>query len=200
VICGFGRLGSWFGIERFDVAPDMICFAKGVTSGYLPLGGVVVSGAVAEPFWSDGAPAFRHGPTYSGHAVCCAVALANIELIEREDLLNRSRELEHELKAALAPLEQLPAVHEVRAGLGLLAAVELAPQLLAADPRAVYKTCALARENGVLLRPLGTSIAISPPLTATPEHFTLITDALQQALNTPETTNPRTNGNRRTHT
>jgi len=182
VICGFGRLGTWFGIERFDVVPDMICFAKGVTSGYLPLGGVVASSEIAAPFWADGAPAFRHGPTYSGHAVCCAVALANLDLLERENLLPRGRDLEGVLHAALAPLERLPAVDHVRGGLGLLAAVELAPELLDADPRAVGTAAALARAEGVLLRPLGSSLAISPPLTATPEHFTLIANALEHAL------------------
>jgi adenosylmethionine-8-amino-7-oxononanoate aminotransferase len=182
VICGFGRLGTWFGIERFDVVPDMVCFAKGVTSGYLPLGGVVVSGAVAEPFWAEGAPVFRHGPTYSGHATCCAVALANIDLLERENLLSRARENEGALYAALAPLERLAAVKQVRGGLGLMAAVELAPELLAADPGVVGRAAALARAHGVLLRPLGTSLAISPPLTATPEHFGLIAQALEHAL------------------
>jgi putrescine---pyruvate transaminase len=182
VICGFGRLGTWFGVERFDVAPDMICFAKGVTSGYLPLGGVVVSGEVAEPFWAAGAPAFRHGPTYSGHAVCCAVALANIDLLERDNLLDRSRALEGELHAQLLPLEQLDAVDHVRGGLGMLAAVELEPELLAADPRCVSRACSLARKHGVLLRPLASSLAISPPLTATQDHFALITQVLDAAL------------------
>jgi adenosylmethionine-8-amino-7-oxononanoate aminotransferase len=182
VICGFGRLGTWFGIERFDVIPDMICFAKGVTSGYLPVGGVVISGEIAAPFWTDGAPAFRHGPTYSGHAVCCAVALANIDLLERENLLARARDLEGVLHAALMPLERLAAVDHVRGGLGLLAGVELAPDLLALDPRAVGRATALARAHGVLVRPLGTSLAISPPLTATSEHFELLSDALGRAL------------------
>ena len=73
VICGFGRLGTWFGIERWDVVPDMITFAKGVTSGYLPLGGVIVSDRVAEPFWrAPGGPVFRQGATYAGHATCAA--------------------------------------------------------------------------------------------------------------------------------
>ena len=78
VICGFGRLGSWFGVERWSLAPDMIVFAKGVTSGYLPLGGVVASARVAEPFWSQSGHVFRHGATYAGHPVCCAAALANL--------------------------------------------------------------------------------------------------------------------------
>ena len=90
VICAFGRLGTWFGIERWNVTPAMIVFAKGVTSGYLPLGGVMVSERVAEPFWGDpGGPIFRHGSTYAGHPTCCAAALANIALLERDGLLER---------------------------------------------------------------------------------------------------------------
>src|SRR5207249_4939832 len=83
VITGFGRLGGWIGCERFGVSPDLATFAKGVTSGYLPLGGVLVSGRVAEPFWSEpGKIMVRHGQTYSGHATVCAAALANIGIIE----------------------------------------------------------------------------------------------------------------------
>ncbi len=104
VISAFGRLGTWFATDRFDVRPDMITFAKGVTSGYLPLGGVVVSGRVAEPFYEQGGLWFRHGQTYSGHPTCCAAAHANLDIIEREGLLVRGRELEGEIAEALAPL------------------------------------------------------------------------------------------------
>ncbi len=105
VICGFGRLGTWFGIERWGVEPAMIVFAKGVTSGYLPLGGVLVSERVAEPFWrAPGGPVFRHGPTYSAHATCCAAALANIALLERDGLLERGRELEEDALGCAEPL------------------------------------------------------------------------------------------------
>ena len=105
VIAGFGRLGEWFGPERWGIRPDMITFAKGVTSGYLPLGGVIVNGDIAAPFWDEeNAPWFRHGPTYSGHPTCCAVALANLDIIEREGLLARALEIEGELTAALSPL------------------------------------------------------------------------------------------------
>ena len=110
VICGFGRLGTWFGIERWDVSPDLIVFAKGVTSGYLPLGGVVVSGRVSEPFWSGNGTIFRHGQTYSGHPACCAAALANLDILEREQLVPRGRELEQPLFEALQPLASSPAV------------------------------------------------------------------------------------------
>jgi putrescine aminotransferase len=173
VICGFGRLGTWYGIERFDVVPDMIIFAKGVTSGYLPLGGVVVSERVAEPFWGEpGGPVFRHGATYAGHATCCAAALANLDLLE--PILTRGRDLEDDLLDALRPLTDHDAVVEVRGGCGLLAAVEVTgnPQALAAR----------ARAQGVLVRALASGVAVSPPLTATPEHFGLIAEALAAAL------------------
>jgi len=183
VICGFGRLGSWFGVERWGIEPDLVVFAKGVTSGYQPLGGVVVSGRVAEPFWSvPGSPVLRHGPTYAGHPACCAAALVNLDILEQEGLLARGRELEGDLFAALSALADEPSVAEVRGGVGLMAAVGLDPELLAADGTAVARVAMAARQRGVLVRPLGSSLAVSPPLTATPEHFELITDALAWAL------------------
>jgi adenosylmethionine-8-amino-7-oxononanoate aminotransferase len=182
VICAFGRLGTWFGIERWDVEPDMIVFAKGVTSGYLPLGGVIVNGRVSEPFWSrPDSPALHHGQTYSGHATCCAAALANLELLERDDLLAQGRRLEGDLQSAFECLAEHPLVAEVRAGLGLMAAVELTPEAIAAGatPMQAFKR---VREHGVLVRPLGASLAVSPPLTAQPEHFSLIADAILRGL------------------
>ena len=127
MICAFGRLGTWFGIERWpEVRPDMITFAKGVTSGYLPLGGVIVAGRIAAPFFDrPGGPMLRHGATYAGHPTCAAAALAVLDAYEAEDLIPRGQELEEPLLRALAPLADHPAVGEVRAGLGLLAAVAL---------------------------------------------------------------------------
>ena len=177
VICGFGRLGTWYGIERWDVEPDMITFAKGVTSGYLPLGGVAVAGRVAEPFWAQaGGPVFRHGATYAGHATCCAAALANLDLLERDGLYRRGEELEDDLHDALQVLAGHELVAEVRGGVGLLGAVALRPGIA---PPAI---ALLARKAGVLVRPLGDGVAVSPPLTATPEHFELIVEALSTAL------------------
>lgn len=122
IVCAFGRLGTWFGTERWDLRPDMICFAKGVPSGYLPLGGVVVAGRVAEPFWSEpGGPTFPHGVTYAGHATCCAAAMANLDLLEREGLLARGRDLEQPLIDALAGCRDHPLVAEVGAGWACLA-------------------------------------------------------------------------------
>src|ERR671933_310366 len=168
VICGFGRLGTWWGIERWeDVRPAMITFAKGVTSGYLPLGGVAVSDAVAAPFFEQpGGPMLRHGATYAGHASCCAAALAVMDVYEREGLIPRGGELEEPLRDALAPLAEHPAVGEVRAGLGCLAAVGLSEDALAAEPGAAAQVAQGAREAGVLIRPLLGDVAVSPPLIA----------------------------------
>ncbi|HEX2411789.1 MAG TPA: aspartate aminotransferase family protein [Solirubrobacteraceae bacterium] len=184
VICGFGRLGTWFGIERWeDVRPDLITFAKGVTSGYLPLGGVIVSGEVAAPFFEEpGGPMLRHGATYAGHPTCCAAALAVLDIYDREDLIPRALELEGPLAEALAPLADHPAVAEVRAGLGLLAAVQLSPEALQADPGAVAKVAAGGREAGVILRPLLGALAVSPPLVVEREHFEEIADAFHAGL------------------
>lgn len=182
VICGFGRLGSWFGVERWNLTPDMIAFAKGVTSGYLPLGGVAVAGQVAEPFWDgDGWP-FPHGQTYSGHPTAAAAALANLDILEREDLLARADALEQPLYDALGALRDHPAVGEVRGGVGLLGAVELAPEVLAEDKTVPVRVQRAARERGVIVRPLATALAVSPPLTVTEEEIALIPKTVAEAL------------------
>jgi adenosylmethionine-8-amino-7-oxononanoate aminotransferase len=175
VICGFGRRGTWFGIERWDVEPDMITFAKGVSSGYLPVGGIVASWKVCEPFWDEPGHVLRQGATYAAHPACCAAALANIDILESEGLIPRGRELEGVLADALRPLEEHPLVGEVRAGLGLLAAVELPPALVPV----VY---AQLVERGVLARALGAGIAVSPPLTIRPEEIDLLATTFREAL------------------
>jgi putrescine aminotransferase len=183
VICGFGRLGNWFGIERWDAKADMITFAKGVTSGYLPLGGVIISDRVAEPFWQPpSAPMFRHGATYAGHAACTAAALANLAILERENLIPRGAEMEKPLFDALNALAGHPAVGEVRGGVGTLAAIDLDAELLQRDPAALGRLTMGAREAGVLLRQLARGIAVSPPLTAGPEHFELIAQGIAAGL------------------
>ena len=123
VICAFGRLGTWFGSSRLGYQPDMITFAKGVTSGYSPLGGVMVSDRLAEPFLAEGT-SFLHGITFAGHPVSCAVALANLDVMEREDLPGRVLELEPELRRTLETLTDLPIVSEVR-GMGYFYGIEL---------------------------------------------------------------------------
>jgi putrescine---pyruvate transaminase len=183
VIAGFGRLGTWFGIERFGVRPDMITFAKGVTSGYLPLGGVVVSGEVAAPWWTTpGERTLRHGPTYSGHPTCCAAGLATLDVYERENLIPRGQELENTLFETLTPLTSHPYVHEVRAGFGLLAAVELEPEILSSVPDAPNALLRGARKAGVLVRGLGKGVAVSPPLTVTEDEIGMLAEAIRTGL------------------
>jgi adenosylmethionine-8-amino-7-oxononanoate aminotransferase len=184
VICGFGRLGTWFGIERWeDVRPDMITFAKGVTSGYLPLGGVVVADAVAAPFFdAPGGPMLRHGATYAGHPTVCAAALAVLDIYEDEGLIERGREMEGALAAALGALASHPAVAEVRGGIGMLGAVQLTPEVLERDGGAVARLAAGAREAGVLIRPLSGAVAVSPPLIVEQEHIDMLASAIHHGL------------------
>ena len=183
VICAFGRLGTWFGVERWDVRPDMITFAKGVTSGVLPLGGVVVSGEVAEPYFGEpGGPILRHGQTYAGHPLACAVANAALDCYEQEGTLERGRTLEHALADVLRPLEDHPAVAEVRCGVGLLSGIDFTAELLAAKPDAIGALQLAARAEGVLVRPTGRGCAVSPPLTIGDEDLRTIGTALAAAF------------------
>jgi putrescine aminotransferase len=149
-------------VRSYGLEPDLLLCAKGITSGYVPLGAVVAAPRVAEPFWGsapgDGA-VWRHGYTYYGHAVAAAAGLANLDLMESERLPERALRLESLLASALEPLAALPAVAEVRAGAGVLAAVQLA------DPGAVGAAVAGLRAAGVLTRgPPGGALQVSPPL------------------------------------
>jgi adenosylmethionine-8-amino-7-oxononanoate aminotransferase len=165
VITGFGRCGEWFASRRFSLEPDIVTFAKGITSGYLPLGGVIASPRVVEPFWAEGAGMWRHGYTYSGHATVAAAALANLDIMEREDLCGRALQLEKDLAEAMAPLAEHELVAEVRSGTGVLAAVQLRHELMDDDPKLPAKIGAACREAGVFVRPLvDGAIAVSPPL------------------------------------
>jgi adenosylmethionine-8-amino-7-oxononanoate aminotransferase len=145
---------------------------------------VVVGARVAEPFWSTpGRLAFRHGPTYSGHATCCAAGLANIDILEREGLIPRGRELEGDLYGALAPLAEHPLVAEVRGGVGLMAALELDADLLAREPGAPFALYRAIRDaGGVFVRPLGRGVAVSPPLPITREEIKLLAQGLRAGL------------------
>jgi adenosylmethionine-8-amino-7-oxononanoate aminotransferase len=177
VICGFGRVGDWFASARLGLRPDLITFAKGVTSGYVPLGGVVASARVREPFWSESAGVWRHGYTYAGHATATAAAHPNLDIMEREGLLARARDLEVELAGALAPLADHELVAEVRAGLGVVAAVQ------PVDPAMGDALTRAAREQGILSRTLvGGGLQISPPLVVTDADLEELASGLQAAL------------------
>jgi putrescine---pyruvate transaminase len=184
VITGYGRIGgSWFASGRFGLQPDLLTGAKGVTSGYLPLGTVLVAPRVADAFWHSGSGTWRHGYTYSGHAAACAVACANLDLIERERLLDDSARLERTLDARLAPLEAHPLVGEVRRGTGALAAVQPEPAALAADPALPARLTGALRRHGVLTRALATgALQISPPFVTTDEDVQFLADAIRAAL------------------
>jgi putrescine aminotransferase len=183
VVTGFGRVGSWFVSERFALDPDLIVCAKGITSGYLPLGAVIAAGRVAEPFFDGTAGMWRHGYTYSGHATVAAAALANLDIIEREGLLGRSRSLELELAGALRPLESHELVSEVRVAEGVLAAVQIDPAAIAEDATLPARAVAAARSAGVMTRSLATgAIHVSPPLVITADELAELADGLRKAL------------------
>src|SRR5881227_1788093 len=123
VICAWGRLGEWFGCERYDYLPDIITTAKGITSAYVPMGAMIAGDHIAEPFL-HGKSVFNHGFTFGGHPVACAVALANINVIEREELCGRVREMEGPFREMLESLRDLPIVGDIR-GAGYFHAIEL---------------------------------------------------------------------------
>ncbi|HET7480174.1 MAG TPA: aspartate aminotransferase family protein [Rubrobacteraceae bacterium] len=192
VICAFGRLGEWFGIERFDVVPDMTSFAKGVTSGYSPMGGVMVSERIQNALRSH-EPMFMHGSTFGGHPVSSAVALENIKIIEREKLLENVRNLEGHFGDELRRMaEGHPIVQEVR-GMGFFWAVELKPERadgtpLEGEEYQKYFKGVLSRrlvENGLICRfddkedPV---IQYSPALIADREVLSKIAEITDDAL------------------
>jgi putrescine aminotransferase len=177
VITGYGRIGgAWFASTRFGLDPDMITTAKGLTSGYLPMGALLVAGSVAEPFYGSGVW-FRHGYTYSGHATAAAVALANLEIVEREDLLSSAARLESTLDKKLAVLASSPAVAEVRSGFGAVAAVQMA------DAANALVMVRLLREHGVSSRAVGAGgLQISPALTMTDAQVGELVEGIEAAL------------------
>jgi adenosylmethionine-8-amino-7-oxononanoate aminotransferase len=184
VVTGYGRVGTWFASERFDLDPDLITSAKGLSSGYLPIGAVIAAPKVVEPFWKPGSKeVFRHGYTYSGHPAAAAVALANLDLIEREQLVQRVAALEPVLTAAVAPLSGHPGVSAVRSGTGLLAAVEIADEYRSADPTIGQRLVSAVRDRGVITRLLrGVALQISPPFVITEAELGRIAEAFAGAF------------------
>jgi putrescine aminotransferase len=184
VITGFGRTGEWFGSGRYGLDPDLMIVAKGLTSGYLPLGAVIAGPKVTEPFWRPGSPeVFRHGYTYSAHPTACAVGLANLDILGREQLVARVRQLEPVLAAALAPLARHELVTEVRTGVGLLGAVEISAAARERDPGLAPRLVAAIRDRGVITRLLrGMALQVSPPFVITEDELGQISDVFRAAL------------------
>lgn len=181
VITGFGRTGHVFGAHRYGISPDLMTMAKGLTSGYAPLGAVLVAPAVADRFFAGpaggDAPIFRHGLTYSGHATACAVAEANLDILEEEALIDRAAKLEPVLAEAVAPLAGHELVEEVRAGAAFMAGV----QLRAGVPgEAVAEACTA---SGVLLRTIhNNTLQICPPFVTTEDEIAQIATAIRTSL------------------
>src|ERR1017187_4115001 len=187
VICAFGRLGYYFGSQRYGYQPDIITFAKGVTSGYAPMGGMMVTDALMEPF-SDGHGTFLHGVTFAGHPVSCAVALANLDVIEKEDLLGNVRANEAAFRATLEKLSDLPIVGDVR-GDGYFYGIEMVKDKATKETFDDDESERLLRgflsqalfDAGLVCRADDRGdpvIQLSPPLTCTQEHF----DEMEQIL------------------
>ncbi len=184
VITGFGRLGAWFASGLWALDPDLITLAKGITSGYLPLGATMVSDEIAREVIQSGY--FPHGFTYSSHPTTAAAALANLDILERDQLIPRVRdELGPYFQQKLRAFSTHPAVGEVR-GHGLIGALELLPREGKAglDPASPLgaKAARIAREEGVIVRGIRDLIAMSPPFTITKEEIDLLFAAVGRTL------------------
>ncbi|HEY8215808.1 MAG TPA: aspartate aminotransferase family protein [Acidimicrobiia bacterium] len=176
VICAFGRLGEWFGARHYGVVPDMITFAKGVSSGYVPLGGVVIAPSVHEPLEADPTYLLRHGHTYSGHPTCAAAGLANLAVMRDDDLLARAPAIGARLSAGLRAIEADGLVADVR-GAGAVWAVGLDA---ARDAGAVRDGML---DGGVICRPIGPdTLAFCPPLVIDDGQIDHLVDSLASAL------------------
>ncbi len=172
VICGFGRTGEWFGSQTFGVTPDMMSFAKGVTSGYQPVSGVVVSRDVSAELEGRGAM-LRHGYTYSGHPAGMAAVIENIGIIEREGLVERSREIGEQMSAGLQAMQDDGLIHSF-SGAGAVWGAEVG--------RDTTPVRDLMLEHGVIVRPVITRLAMCPPLVITDEEIARMLDTMQTAL------------------
>ena len=173
VICGFGRTGQWFGAQTFGVTPDLITFAKGVTSGYLPLSGVIVSRLVCNELEEDPGFLLRTGYTYSGHQASCAAGMANLQVMTDEGLDRRANHVGEKIREGLSALEADGLIESWR-GMGAVYAAELGRDSIPVRNEIL--------EEGVIVRPIGTSLAICPPLVITDDEVGRIIDTMASAL------------------
>ncbi len=173
VICGFGRTGQWFASQTFDVTPDMITFAKGVTSGYLPLSGVIISEALNNELVSDEAAKLMHGYTYSGHPTAAAAAIANLEVIESENLVAEARRIGDQMHAGFSALLGDETINSFR-GIGGIWACEVGKDAIPVRDMMI--------SNGVVCRGIGEAVAFCPPLIITDDEIGQIFDTLSEVL------------------
>jgi adenosylmethionine-8-amino-7-oxononanoate aminotransferase len=193
VITGFGRTGRWFALDQWGVRPDIVTFAKGVTSAYLPLGGVMVSREIHTAILeAPPAERFMHGATYSAHASCCAVALRNLDILNREGLVERAALMGRRLLDGLRTLTDLPMVGEVR-GLGLICGVELVENRDTKEPAIGRgaRVLAQARQRGLVTRirvgqrgdhPIGDVICLAPPFVVSESQVDRIVDIVRESI------------------
>ena len=204
IICGFGRLGTWFGMERFGITPDIMTIAKGLTGGELPVGGVVASEKIADAFDNAEGPesAFQHGVTYGGHPAVMTAALKNIEIMEHNNLVANADQMGQYLydKAMGVLQENHPSVGFIGGGMGLLMSIELVQSRKTKEPYpggpqgefAKYLTNKI-RGYGLATR-ASTSITLSPPLTITKGIIDDIIDILDRAIGEAERKFPTSKG------
>ena len=182
VVTAYGRVGEWFAAQHFGVEPDIIITAKGITSGYIPLGAVLVTEEIAEVLGRDFG--FPMGYTYNGHPTAAAVALANINIIEEEGLLDRAKKIGEYLHEGLRSLLDLPIVGEVRY-VGMMHAVELVADKDTREPLPMLQPMlpdVIRRETGVIVRDCGHNLVLSPPLIMTEEEADRCVEAMRSVL------------------
>jgi putrescine aminotransferase len=191
VICGFGRLGAWFGFQHYGIQPDLVSMAKGLSSGYLPISAVGVADHIVEALRTRGED-FVHGYTYSGHPTCAAVAIRNLEIIEREGLVGRTAmDTGPYLAKALSDLATHPRVGEARS-LGLIGAVEIVaePGANRRFPGPVGKAGVIVRDicikNGLMIRAVRDSLVMSPPLVITHAEIDRLVGIIRKSLDEAE--------------
>jgi len=177
VICGFGRTGEWFAAQTYDVQPDLMTFAKGVTSGYQPLGGVIVSREICDLFEADPDFYLRHGFTYSGHPACAVAGMVNLDIIEREGLVERANKIGEHYSAGLAAMVADGTLSGYR-GVGAIWSAQL-------PEGTTYEQTTAIRDNaldmGVIFRPIGDSLAFCPPLVISDAELDQCLDVLAEA-------------------
>lgn len=186
VICGFGRTGSMFGCQTYGTKPDLLTFAKAVTNGFQPLGGVMVSDKIADVITTQGGE-FGHGFTYSGHPIACAAALATLDIIDRESMVDKvANDTGPYLQSKWAAMEKHPIVGHVR-GTGMLGSLELVRnketgERLEADQKSGSICRDFCNSNGLVMRAVGDSMIIAPPFVSSHEEIDLLIERAQKAL------------------
>ena len=186
VATGFGRTGTMFACDQEGVTPDLLCVAKGLTGGYLPLAATLTTERMYEAFLGEPEKTFFHGHSYTGNALGCAAALANLEIFKKEHTLVHVRKRSRLLQTLLKPLGKLPVVGDVRQ-CGMMAGIELVKNQKTGEPfpsseRMSYRIATECRRRGLLIRPIGNIVVLVPPLAATERELRKMVSILAKAF------------------